>query len=971
MAMLVFQPPHSASTPRRIQSYSRHSTRLKASIFITKTSPSESSKLGSLTFSPFSRIQSLCEFGDVAGAVKLLQKRSGENASSLELDEEGKTISVLIQSCGRKKDIEAGRVLHGIVAASTDFGNDLVLNTRLITMYSLCGFPFDARTLFDGLRKKDLVQWNAVISAYTRNQCWLDAMLMFCELVCDQVFMPDKFTFPCVIKACSGAGNLRFGECVHGMGVKMGLVFDVFVGNALIAMYGKMGLVEAALKVFENMRERNLVSWNSMIAVFSENIYLRDSIDVFRSLMEEGCLSPDDASLVIIFPVCARGGEAEFGTQIHALAVKLRLSGNLMVNNAVMDMYLKCGLLDEALILFGNNHEKNVVCWNTMIGGYAKAGEVFAVFDILREMQTQDLSVRADEVTILNALSVCSNHVQLLSVKELHSYSIRHAFCNDEMVANALVTAYSKCGLTSYAENIFGGVEMKNVSAWNAIIAGFAQNCDPAKALNLFRQMRSLDEMEPDRFTIGSVLLALSYKKYWLNGKEIHCYILRNGLDRENFINVSLLSFYISCSEFVAARCLFDQMVDKSSVCWNAMLAGYMHNDLPLETINLFRQMTSAWVRPSEIAMTSILGACSELSVLRLGKEAHCAALRSQLTDDVYVSCSIMDMYVKCGCLQHSQNLFDRLRFKDLASWNVLITGYGIHGQGTEAVKLFEEMRRSNMSPDGFTFIGAIMACGHSGLVDQGLAYFNQMVVHGVEPKLEHYACVVDMLSRAGNFVDALDLVERMPMEPDVGIWSSLLSMCRTYGQMDLGNKIAKKFLKLQPDNAENYVLVSNLYAQSEKWDDVKRVRRRMKEFGLQKDPGCSWIEVSGRVYNFIAGDERQLESEEIRNMWRTVEAKITDIGYQPDTSSVLHDVEEDKKKEMLRGHSEKLAISLGLLKTGKGMTLRICKNLRICRDCHNAAKLVAKVVGREIIIRDNKRFHHFKDGICSCGDYW
>uniref|UniRef100_A0A7N0U4R9 DYW domain-containing protein n=1 Tax=Kalanchoe fedtschenkoi TaxID=63787 RepID=A0A7N0U4R9_KALFE len=941
MATAVSPPPLSASKRHHL----RPTLRIKASTSInllTETSPSKSTKIHSdppPKFSALVRIRSLCESGDVAGALRLIQKRSDKDAFFLDLEEESQALGVLIQCCSRRKDIEAGRVLHRLVAGSTELGDNLVLNARLITMYSICGFPIDARSLFDRLKKKDLVQWNAVISGYTRNESWQDAMLMFSKLVCDEEFKPDKFTLPCVIKACSGVGNLGFGEGVHGMGVKMGLVFDVFVGNSLVAMYGKMGLVEAAVKVFENMSERNLVSWNSMMCAFSENKCSKDSICVFRSLLEEGSLTPDVASLVTILPVCAREGEVESGAVVHGLAVKLGMSSNLMVNNAVMDMYLKCGLLDEALILFIKSSEKNVVCWNTMIGGYAKAGDVLATFNILREMQTQDVSVQADEVTILNVLSVCSKSVELLRVKELHSYSIRHGFCNDELVANALVTAYAKCGATSYAESVFSRVEMKSVSTWNAIIAGFAQNSYPAKAVDLFRRMRRLGKVMPDRFTIGSLLLALSYERSLLSGKEVHGYILRNGLDRENFITISLLSLYINCSDPVAGRCLFDQMVDKSSVSWNAMLAGYVQNQLPHETISLFRQMTSAGVQPSEIAMTSVLGACSELSVLLLGKEAHCAAVKSHLTDDVYVSCSIADMYAKCGCIRQSQSLFDRLKVKDVASWNVLITGYGIHGQGTDAIRLLEEMRRSN--------------------------------VHGIEPKLEHYACVIDMLSRAGKFDDALELVERMPMEPDVGIWSSLLSMCRAYGQMDLGEKIANKLLTAQPASAENYVLVSNFYAQSEKWDDVKRVRGRMKECGLQKDPGCSWIEVGGKVYNFIAGDEQRSESDEIRNMWRRLEAKITDVGYQPDTTSVLHDVEQARKMEMLIGHSEKLAISLGLLKTTEGTTLRICKNLRICRDCHNAAKLVAKVVGREIIIRDSKRFHHFNDGICSCGDYW
>ncbi|KAL6175379.1 hypothetical protein ACLB2K_052020 [Fragaria x ananassa] len=227
------------------------------------------------------------------------------------------------------------------------------------------------------------------------------------------------------------------------------------------------------------------------------------------------------------------------------------------------------------------------------------------------------------------------------------------------------------------------------------------------------------------------------------------------------------------------------------------------------------------------------------------------------------------------------------------------------------------------------------------------------------------------MLGRAGHLQEALNLIDDIPEEPDTRIWSSLLSSCRKYNDLAMGQKIAEKLLELEPGNAENYVLLSNLYAASGNWDDVRWVHQRMKEIGLQKEAGRSWIELGGQVYSFVAGDNSLPESEEIRNMWTRLEERISKLGYTPNTDSVLHELDDGEKIEILRGHSEKLAISFGLLKMNKGATLRVCKNLRICVDCHNAAKLISKAVEMEIIVRDNKRFHHFKDGLCSCGDYW
>ncbi|KAK0588069.1 hypothetical protein LWI29_033842 [Acer saccharum] len=631
-------------------------------------------------------------------------------------------------------------------------------------------------------------------------------------------------------------------------------------------------------------------------------------------------------------------GDAEMGRLVHGLAIKLGLNQEIMVNNALVDMYSK---------------------WD-------KCGS----FDHLRKMQMEE-EMKANKVTVLNALTICLGKSEFPSLKELHGYLLRHGFQNDELVANALVAAYAKCGSMTSAEYVFDGMRSRTVSSWNAVIGGHAQNGDPSKALDFFHQM-TCSGLEPDWFSISSLLLACTHLKSLQYGKEIHGFVLRNGLEKDLFVAISLLSLYMYCEKSFSARVLFDGMEYKSLVSWNAMITGYSQNRLPIDALTLFRQMVSNGIQPSEITIMSVFGACSQLSALRLGKETHCYALKASLMDDVFIGCSIIDMYAKCGCIERSRWIFDKLTNKDVASWNAMIVGYGIHGYGKEAIELFEKMQEQGQWPDGFTFVGILMACSHAGLVEDGLKYFNQMQnFHGLKPKLEHYSCVVDMLGRAGQLDDALRLIDEMPEEPDAGVWNSLLSSCRTYGALDMGEKVAKKLLELEPKKAENYVLLSNLFAGSAKWDDVRKVRQSMKENGLQKDAGRSWIELGVNVYSFVAGDDTLPESEDIREMWREIEEKISEIGYKPLTDSVLHEVEEEEKINLLRGHSEKLAISFGLLKTTKGVTLRVCKNLRICVDCHNAAKLISKVADRKIVVRDNKRFHHFRDGFCSCGDFW
>ncbi|XVF82593.1 hypothetical protein PTKIN_Ptkin16aG0061900 [Pterospermum kingtungense] len=914
------------------------------------------------------QITSLCQYKqNLPQALTLLQLQNG----TLDSLQQKEVMGLLLQACGRHQDIETGRGVHQMVASSTLFHDDVVLNTRLITMYSMCGYPLDSRFVFDGLEKKNLFQWNAMISGYSRNQFYEDALRTFIKLVSETGFKPDNFTFPCVIKACGGVLDVGLGRGIHGMAVKLGLLGDVFVCNALITVYGKFGVVDETVKVFDFMSEKNLVSWNSMISVFSENGFSQESLGLFRKMIEcEDSLVPDVASLVTILPVCAGEGDVQMGMVFHGLAVKLGLNQELKVKNALIDMYSKCGWLSHAGCLFNKDDDRNVVSWNVMIGGFSIHGDTWGTFDLLRKMQVEERE-KADEVTILNVLPTCLEKSELLCLKELHGYSIRHGFHYDELVANAFVAAYAKCGSLCSAQLLFNGINTKTVSSWNALIGGYAQNGAPSKALECYNQMKT-SGLEPDHFSVGSLILACSHLKSLHFGKEIHGYLLRNALETDPFIVISLLSLYIHCGKSDTARVLFEEMEDKSLVSWNALIAGYSQNGLPDEALLLFRQMLSDGTQPDEISINSVFGACSQLSALRLGKEAHCYALKAFLAEDVFVGCSIIDMYAKSGCIEQSQRVFDELKQKDVASWNAIIVGYGFHGYGKEALELFEKMQAFGQKPDVFTFVGILMSCSHSGLVEEGLKYFNQMQkLHGLTPKLEHYACVVDMLGRAGRLDESLRLINEMPEEPDAGIWSSLLSSCKTYNALDIGRKAAEKLLELEPQKAENYVLLSNLLAGSGKWDDVRRVRQRMKEIGLQKDAGRSWIELGGKVYSFLAGNNSFSGSKEIQNMWRRLEEKIRKIGYKPNTNSVLHDLGEDEKIEVLRGHSEKLAISLGLLRTSQGEMLRVNKNLRICVDCHNAAKLISKAVEREIVVRDNKRFHHFRNGFCSCRDYW
>lgn len=823
-----------------------------------------------------------------------------------------------------------------------------------------------------------LSQWNALLADHSRAGRHAAALALLPPLLAaSEGLAPDRFTLPPAARSCGflRGGGAAAGRQVHALAAKLGLPGDPFVGNSLVSMYGRCGRVEDAEKVFGGIPDaaRNLVSWNALMAALSGDP--RRGLELFRDCLVALGGMVDEATLVTVLPMCAALGWPETGRAVHGLAVKSGWDAAARVGNVLVDMYAKCGELADAERAFPET--PSVVSWNVMLGAYARNREAGAAFGLLRDMQIEEHStVLADEITVLSVLPACSGPPELARLRELHAFTVRRGLdATGDKVPNALVAAYGRCGRLLHADRIFAGIRSKTVSSWNALIGAHAQQ-NSVTTIELFIQMANACGLKPDGFTIGSLLMACADPKHLLHAKATHGFILRNGLERDTVIRVSLLSAYIRCSRTEPlARVLFDAMEEKGEVSWNAMIAGYSQNGLPGESLQLFREMQSMEGHCSSvISATSALMACSELSAVRLGKEMHCFALKADLCEDPFLLSSVIDMYSKCGFADDARAFFDRLKARDAkVSWTAMITGYAVNGLGKEAVELYGKMRREGVEPDEFTYLGLLMACGHAGMLEEGLHFFEEMRNHHhkIEPKLEHYGCIIGMLSRAGRFADAVALMAEMPQEPDAKILSSVLSACHIHGEAELGSDVAGRLLELEPDKAEHYVLASNMYAGSGRWDEMRKVRKMLRDAGIAKEPGCSWIDVTGKVYSFVAGENTLPEIGEVRRMWRSLEERIREVGYVPDTTVVLHELEEEEKVEALRWHSEKQAVAFGLLRTAAPSTVRVFKNIRMCKDCHNAARLISKVTGREIVVRDKKRFHHFRGGICSCGEYW
>src|SRR5260221_7930 len=332
---------------------------------------------------------------------------------------------------------------------------------------------------------------------------------------------------------------------------------------------------------------------------------------------------------------------------------------------------------------------------------------------------------------------------------------------------------------------------------------------------------------------------------------------------------------------------------------------------------------------------------------------------------------NLIKMYSKCGNMNDARSIFDNIQSKDIISWNAMISGYGQNGNGKESIELFKQMEKENVQPDSFTFVSLLNACSHSGLVDEALYYFKSMKNQfQITPNNMHINCIIDTLGRAGRLEEAENIIKEMK-EPDIITWTTLLGECRWNNDIERAERAAENALKLDPQDASIYILLANIYSVAGRWEDEIKVRQRMKENGIEKIPGQTWIEINGKIYTFMVDDKSHENTIEIRSELNRIYNEMKEYGFIPNTTFVTHNMNEEEKENHLCSHSEKLAIGLGLIKTPPGTSLLITKNLRVCPDCHNVTKLISKVSSREITVRDSNRFHHFKNGECSCKDYW
>eukprot|EP01018_Ginkgo_biloba_P026225 Gb_06173 [translate_table: standard] len=772
-----------------------------------------------------------------------------------------------------------------------------------------------------------------------------------------------------ILQVCSHAKALEEGMQIHAHMLKTGCNHNLFLKNKLVIMYAMCGSIVDARQLFDKMSKRKLFLWNTMISRYALIGFYEEVIKLFYQMLQLG-IHPDNYTFPCVLKACANLSALRQGKEIHDYIIRSGFDSDVFVGTALIDMYVKFGMIETSRHMFDKMSKRDVASWTTMIARYSQNGNAKEAMEVFRQMQLA--GVKPDFVAIVSVLPAIADLAALGQGKEIHGYILRRAFEADVSVGSALIDMYIKCGgMEKFACHVFDEMSKTNVVVWNAMIGGHVQNGHANEALKLLIQMQSIS-IKPNSRTIASVLPACANLAALQQGKQIHNYVIRNEFESDIFVESALIDMYAKCGKIENAHKVFDKIYKRNPVSWNAVIGGYAQNGCANEALKLFREMQLTEVIPDMVTIASVLPACAQLAALQEGKEIHNYIVRHGFESDLFVGNSLIDMYAKCGCIDVARCVFDKMSQKNVVSWTAMIAGYGLHGHGVDALTLFEQMKEAGVKADHITFVALLSACSHAGLVAEGQQYFNSMSQdYHIEPSVEHYACMVDIFGRAGCLDEAHNIIKTMPLQPDVGVWGALFGACRLYSNPELAEYVAERLLEVEPENAANYLLMSNIYAAAGRWDDVAKMRAIIKDRGLKMRPGYSWIVHKKQVHAFLVGDRSHPQSEEIHSILKTLTGQMREAGYVPDTSFVLHDVEEKEKEYILCGHSEKLAIAFGLLNTSPETPIRITKNLRVCGDCHSATKFISKIVKREIIVRDANRFHQFKDGLCSCGDYW
>lgn len=796
---------------------------------------------------------------------------------------------------------------------------------------------------------------------------------------------------------------------------------NVFSGNMMINGYCKVGMLCEAEKVFDEMPERDVTTWNTLMSGYHQHGKFREAVKLFTLMFSSVDCEANLFSFSCATKACSAFQCSKLSLQFLGFVEKTNLGRDLQVRQFLIDMFVKCGAYGIASELFGQMSNPNISCWNSLLLAYSKLHGVTHALDLFDKMPERDIvswntlisillksmhqregfalfsemhrdGTQPDSTTYTCMLSACASTSSLEFGRQLHAQIVKTVPRTDTFMHSALVNLYAKCGKLQSAKRIFDNKTDPNSASWTAIISGFSLHGYIDKSVKLFNEMR-LKVLGTDEFTVASLISACYSSIGLCLGNQLHSLCLKKGLISAIVVSNSLIAMYakhniigsaksvfdsipvkdiISWTTMITAysqmgdvthaRDLFDKMPERNIVTWNAILGTYVQHGYEEEGIKLYRTMLREdKIRPNCITFVTLFKGCADMAAIRVGNQILNQSVKVGFDLDLTVANAIITMYSECGRIAEARQFFDSIVLKDLVSWNSMITAYSHHGMGMHAIETFELMLQNGFSPDCITYVAVLSGCRHSGLLEQGRHYFNSMTkIHKISPGLEHFSCMVDILGRSGLLEEAKGIIDNMSIKPTAEVWGALLANCKLHRNTELAELATRNLLELDSRDSGSYMLLSKVYADAGNSVESAGVRKLMRDKGVRKQPGYSWIEVQNKIHVFTADEGSHPQIFAIKKELKELIENIVAVGYVKTEAS-----------ELVMHHSEKLAVVYGLMTLPEWMPIHVIKNLRICTDCHTVIKLISTVTSREIVVRDAIRFHHFRKGVCSCGDYW
>ncbi|XP_020590888.1 putative pentatricopeptide repeat-containing protein At5g09950 [Phalaenopsis equestris] len=898
------------------------------------------------------------------------------------------TFGSIIRAC---QDLDShtsslGKQIHAMVMKSKYSLDTVVLNS-LISMYGSCLFEPKryADEVFNGIPVRNAMSWNSIISVHAQRGDAASAFDYFSRMQSglDSSFEPNEYTFGSLIAvsyASSSFSMVSFNfyliKQILSRVSKSGLLCDLYVGSAMVSAFSRYGMFDIARKVLLELSNRNSVSVNGLMLGLIKQNHGEEATEVFREagdLVMKNC----DSHVVLLSAM------AEFvnleegrrkGSEIHGLVIRNGLIDcKINVCNGLLNMYSKCGAVNKALRVFKCMSSQDQVSWNSIISGLDQNGIFEEALQYFNDMMRAGFM--PSNFSIISSLSSSASLKFLGFGSQVHCVASKIGLDKDISVSNSLIAMYGESLSIPECWKIFFSMPDYDQISWNSMLGILASSeASLEESLTLFLDMMQ-NGWKPNRVTFVNLIAALTPCSALEFGKELHCLAEKCGMSDDTAVENGFLSLYSKSGDMESTECLFARMFyRRDDVSWNTMVAGYVHNGLLSKAMDLVWLMIHTDQKLDCCTFTTVLSACSSVAALERGMQIHAFGIRAKLESDVVVESALVDMYSKCGRIDYASKVFNFMPLKNEYSWNAMISGYARHGQGVKALELFRMMQDSNLQPDHVTFVGVLSACSHTGLVEQGLDFFDSMSKkYNLIPRIEHYSCVVDLLGRAGEIDKMEEFLKAMKIAPNSLIWRTVLGACcrlKVGTKTNLFKHASEMLLELEPHNPGTYVLISNLYASKGRWEGAAKARVSLRGAQVKKEAGCSWVTLRDGVHVFRSGDRTHPDMEKIHDKLHFLKQKMKEIGYVPQTELAWYDIEAESKEELLSYHSEKLALAFVLTRS-LGVPIRIMKNLRVCGDCHLAFCYISKVIGRQIILRDYNRFHHFEDGTCSCGDFW